>query len=72
MARGSPRGALRISPRQDEILELMAAGQPDKEIARRLQISRATVRTYIDRFYRAHGVHNRVEAVAIWLTLRAR
>ena len=72
MARGSPRGALRISPRQDEILELMAGGQPDKEIARRLRLSRATVRTYIDRFYRSHGVHNRAEAVAVWLSLRAR
>ncbi|TME44705.1 MAG: helix-turn-helix transcriptional regulator [Chloroflexi bacterium] len=60
-----------FSPRQSEILALMAQGCSDKEIARKIGVSYPTVRTHIDRVFRDFGLRNRTEAVAVWLsTLR--
>jgi DNA-binding NarL/FixJ family response regulator len=59
-----------FSPRQSEILSLMAEGFSDKEIARKIGISYPTVRTHIDRVFRDYGLRNRTEAVATWLTLK--
>jgi len=56
-----------FSPRQSEILTLMAAGFSDKEIARKIGISYPTVRTHVDRIFRDNGLRNRTEAVAVWL-----
>lgn len=61
------RPALRVTPRQAQILELIAAGLPDKMIARRLGISRCTLRTHLDRFFRLNGVHDRAGAAATWV-----
>jgi DNA-binding NarL/FixJ family response regulator len=59
-----------FSPRQSEILSLMAEGFSDKEIARKIGISYPTVRTHIDRVFRDYGLRNRTEAVATWLLLK--
>jgi DNA-binding NarL/FixJ family response regulator len=59
-----------FSPRQSEILSLMAEGFSDKEIARKIGISYPTVRTHIDRVFRDYGLRNRTEAVATWLMLQ--
>jgi DNA-binding NarL/FixJ family response regulator len=59
-----------FSPRQSEILSLMAEGFSDKEIARKIGISYPTVRTHIDRVFRDYGLRNRTEAVATWLMLK--
>jgi len=61
---------MHFSPRQSQILSLMAEGFSDKEIARKIGISYPTVRTPIDRVFRDYGLHNRTEAVAAWLTLK--
>ena len=61
---------MHFSPRQSQILSLMAEGFSDKEIARKIGISYPTVRTHIDRVFRDHGLRNRTEAVAAWLTLK--
>jgi len=58
-----------VSPRQTDILLLVATDRSDKEIAGALGISRRTVRTHLERFYRTHGVHSRAAAVARWLIL---
>lgn len=63
----SERPQLRITPRQAQILELIAAGLPDKDIARRLGISRCTLRTHLDRFFRLNGFHDRAGAAASWV-----
>lgn len=55
------------SPRQREIMRLVAAGLSDKEIAARLQLSPNTVRTHLQRLYATHGLHNRAEAAATWM-----
>ena len=57
----------RVSPRQSQILSLMAEGLSDKEIAHAIGVAYPTVRTHIDRIFRDHGLRNRAEAVAVWL-----
>jgi DNA-binding NarL/FixJ family response regulator len=56
-----------FTPRQSEIVSLIARGLEDKEIARRLGISVATVRTQLQRLYRQIGVPNRSVAAVRWL-----
>ncbi len=57
----------RFSPREAEILRLIAGDLSDKEIARTLRISVHTLRTHLGRVYHRHGVHSRAAAVAVWL-----
>jgi DNA-binding NarL/FixJ family response regulator len=59
--------AFRASPRQREVLSLLAHGRTDTEIAAHLGISVATVRTYLVRLYRDNGFGNRTEAAIAWL-----
>jgi DNA-binding NarL/FixJ family response regulator len=62
---------LKAGPRQREILSLLVLGRADKAIAQELDISVATVRTYLTRLYRDNGFENRTEAVAAWVRLTA-
>jgi DNA-binding CsgD family transcriptional regulator len=55
-----------VSPRQREIMLLVATGLSDKEIAARLQVSPHTVRTHLQRLYSQHSLRNRAEAAATW------
>lgn len=56
-----------LSPRQEQIIALVALGLSDKEISTRLAISRHTVRTYLDRLFQHLGCRTRTHAVALWL-----
>lgn len=56
--------------RQAQILGLAARDLSDKQVAERLGVSIATVRTQLQRFYKANGVHSRTGAVALWLRMR--
>jgi DNA-binding NarL/FixJ family response regulator len=56
-----------FTPRQSEIVSLIASGLEDKEIARRLGVSVATVRTQLQRLYRQIGVPNRSVAAVRWM-----
>jgi len=56
----------RFSPRQTEIVSLIASRHSDKQIARALGISQRTVRTQLERLYATNGVHCRAQAVNIW------
>ena len=53
-----------LTPRQTEVLRLLANGSNVDEIAGALGISIHTVRTHIQRILEALGVHSQVEAVA--------
>jgi DNA-binding NarL/FixJ family response regulator len=53
-----------LSPREQEVLELLARGYLYKEIADRLNISVPTVNTYIRRMYEKLQVRSRAQAVA--------
>lgn len=58
------RGALqKLTPRQADVMRLLARGQPNKLIARQLGMSEATVKVHLLAIYRALGVRNRTEAV---------
>lgn len=54
--------AQRLSSRQLEVLELLAAGLDNGRIAQRLHISRNTVKFHVRVIYERLGVTNRVEA----------
>lgn len=60
--RGQQREAL--SPREMEILRLVAAGTTNREIARKLFISEATVKTHLLHIYEKLGVPDRAAAVS--------
>jgi DNA-binding NarL/FixJ family response regulator len=53
-----------LSPREQEVLELLARGYLYKEIAESLAISVQTVNTYIRRIYEKLHVRSRAQAVA--------
>jgi len=52
-----------LSPRENEVLNLLAKGLLYKEIAEQLHISTATVRQHIHRIYEKLHVQNRTEAI---------
>jgi LuxR family maltose regulon positive regulatory protein len=53
-----------ISAREQEVLELVAAGLTNKEIGERLVISSETVKKHISNICNKLGVGNRTEAAA--------
>jgi DNA-binding CsgD family transcriptional regulator len=53
----------RLTPRQNELLRLLAAGRTNAQIARRLGISEGTVRTHLENIYDRLGVSSRTAAV---------
>ena len=55
-----------LSPREREVIELLARGYLYKEIAAQLDISVQTVNTYIRRIYEKLHVRSRAQAVAIY------
>lgn len=54
-----------LTPRESEILALLAEGQSNKVIARNLGISDGTVKLHVKAILRKLGVHSRVEAAVI-------
>lgn len=56
-----------MSPREEEILKLLASGYLYKEIADQLDISQHTVRTHLRRIYEKLQVRTRTEAVVRFL-----
>ena len=65
--RGGSEGRMHVTPRQAQILRLIALGLSDKEIASSLGVSPRTVQTHLVRLYQEHGLHTRSAAVAFWL-----
>src|SRR5262245_32065569 len=53
-----------LTPREREVLRLVARGQTNREIARTLWISPNTVRSHLENVFEKLGVTNRVAAVA--------
>lgn len=54
---------LRITPRQYEVLVLLARGYPMKTVSRHLNISVATAKAHTETLYQRLGAHNRNQAV---------
>ena len=55
--------SLGLTPRECEILELLASGRSTKEIARQLEISPNTAKTHLARVYQKLEVQRRTQAI---------
>jgi DNA-binding NarL/FixJ family response regulator len=52
-----------LTPRESEVLRLIAAGRSNREIARALFLSEATVKTHVNRIFAKTGSRDRGQAV---------
>jgi DNA-binding NarL/FixJ family response regulator len=69
--RGNTRDRVeRLSQRETEVLDLLAKGYVNKEIADKLSLSVETIRSYLKNIYEKMHVHSRAEAVAKYITGR--
>ena len=57
------RRPITLTPRESEILEMLAGGMKNKEIAGQLRLASGTVRNSLTRIYRLLQVRTRTEAV---------
>ncbi|MDH6117581.1 response regulator transcription factor [Kitasatospora sp. GAS204B] len=57
-----------LSPREAEILQLLAEGLANRQISKRLFISEATVKTHLVHIYEKLGVDSRTSAIAAGLS----
>jgi DNA-binding NarL/FixJ family response regulator len=64
MIGNSPTESENLSPREREVLELLAGGFIYKEIGDKLNIGTETVRTYVKNICQKMHVRSRLEAVA--------
>lgn len=62
LTRTSHLNATLLTKREKEIIAEVSQGLCDKEIAAKIIISPATVKTHVKNIYRKLGVRNRVEA----------
>jgi DNA-binding CsgD family transcriptional regulator len=53
-----------VTPRERQILQLLAEGLTMRQVARRLEISPRTVETHVAKLYRKLDVRTRVQAIA--------
>jgi DNA-binding NarL/FixJ family response regulator len=61
-------GQAGLSPREVEVLELIAQGKRNKEIGDSLGITQETVQTHIKRLFTKLDVHDRTAAVMVALS----
>jgi DNA-binding NarL/FixJ family response regulator len=64
-ARAGRRPAEGLTPREREVLLMVAQGLPNKQIARRLEISERTVKGHLTHIFERIGVTDRTQA-ALW------
>jgi len=61
----APPGSAKLTPREAAVTKLVAQGLADKEIARRLNVTFATVRTHLDSAFSKLGVRNRTQLASL-------
>lgn len=66
-----PSERLTLSPREDEVLRLLAKGRLNKEIADELEISFSAVHKHQHNIFRKLHVGNRTEAAMKWMLIRS-
>lgn len=69
LAREPPKTWERFTPREREVLQLIAEGETTPKIATRLQVSETTVRTHVQHMHTKLGVNTRAALVARGLRL---
>jgi DNA-binding NarL/FixJ family response regulator len=57
----------RLSPRETEVMDLVAQGMANGEIALRLAVRQKTVKNHINRIFPKLGVKTRAQAIVLWL-----
>jgi DNA-binding CsgD family transcriptional regulator len=53
-----------LTPTEQQVVALVAAGLTNPQIAERLLMGRATVKTHLDHVYAKIGIHSRAELAA--------
>jgi len=66
---GRTRSSGKLSPREHQVLQLVANGLENKQIATELDLSEATVKTYLRGVFERLEVSSRAEAAAVGLRL---
>lgn len=61
---------VRLSPRETELLALLAKGYSNKEIAGKLSLTLETIQSYLKSVYKKMHVHSRAEATAKFVSSR--
>ena len=61
-----------LTAREREVLNLLARGMSNRDIAEDLVITNKTVKNHLSRIYEKIGVHSRAEAIALWLGVGGR
>jgi DNA-binding NarL/FixJ family response regulator len=64
--RDASRVSLGLSAREAEVMDLIASGRSNGEIARQLFLSEKTVKNHVNRIYAKLGVSSRATAIALW------
>jgi DNA-binding NarL/FixJ family response regulator len=57
-----------LSKREAEVMDLIATGQSNGQIAQHLFLSEKTVKNHVNRIYAKLGVDSRVTAIGLWLS----
>ena len=52
-----------LTPRESDVLRLIAEGKSNREIARALYVSEATVKTHVNRIFAKTGSRDRTQAI---------
>jgi NarL family two-component system response regulator YdfI len=65
LAKAKPATGQPLSEREQEVMEMVAQGAANKEIAVRLHISERTVKAHVTGIFDKLGVNSRAEAVAV-------
>ncbi|MDX2692010.1 response regulator transcription factor [Streptomyces ipomoeae] len=61
-----------LSPREQQLMDLVASGLTVAEISKRMTLAVKTVRNYLSAIYTKLGVSSRTEAAVLWLGATAR
>ncbi|WP_370937494.1 LuxR C-terminal-related transcriptional regulator [Amycolatopsis sp. cg13] len=67
VAPSAPSPRIPLTARENEVMELLAAGRSNRHIARELAITERTAKSHVTQILRKLGVASRTEAVALWL-----
>ena len=67
----NPVRVVMLSPREEEVMTWIDLGKSSSWIAKRLNTSESTIKTYAQRIYTKLGVHTKVEAIIAWRNRRS-